>query len=1093
MLSPEKQALLEKRLKGIRAIENKPADSIMRSSQESIPLSYSQQQMWLMEMLYPGNPAYNMAFGFRIKGNLDSKILESSFNEIIKRHSILRTTFSIKDNKPIQVIHKYSDIHISTVDLRNVNRPDAERQIQESASKFSTQIFDLQKLPLLRINLYKIKDLEQVLIVVLHHIVADGWSVNIIMNELIQLYEGYSKKNRLPMPVLNELKIQYSDYAIWSLEELKKNYIKHQFSFWSKNLKDDVPQLELPIYRIRPAAQTFNGSNEFFNISKEITNKLKSLAKQSGSTFFMTFYAICCILLYRYTSQEDIIIGTPVANRNRKEIEPLIGNFINMLALRLNLSSNPTFWETLDRVKTICLEAFSNQDIPFEKVIEGLKIKRDQSRNPIFQVMLQISNEVKINSEDLVFEPFEFNTPFSQLDLSIHLYEQKDGYRGRFEYNTDLFNGELIERMVLNFKKLIKEVVDSPSKNIHEYSIISGAEYTILSKWHNSEVFFLNEKCSHHLFEEQVKIRYYSIAAKYEGRTITYGELNSRANKLANYLIKIKVKKGSLVGICIDRSINMLIGLLAILKTGAAYVPLDPSFPSERLNYTVKDSQLAVIVSEEKLSAIVSQFKIEHVFIDSEWDKINSENDQNPDVKMIPSDLMYIIYTSGSTGNPKGVMIGHHSVVNFLQSMSTKPGFTENDILLAVTTISFDIAGLELFLPLISGGQIVIAGKEDTVDGKSLLNIIDNQKITVLQATPSTWKIMLEADWGKTPKLKMLCGGEAFSKDLADKILDKGNELWNMYGPTETTIWSSVNKIEKDDKEVLIGVPIANTQFYIVDKYLNPVPIGVAGELLIGGEGLARGYWGRKELTEEKFVMKPIFNETRRLYRTGDLVRYRPNGSIEFLGRIDFQVKIRGFRIELGEIESKLFQHKDVKEAAVMVNENRVGEKSLVAYIIPVRKSECKINSLKTFLKEKIPEYMIPSFFIEMEKFPLTLNGKIDRKALPDPANENLEIDKNFVEPSGETEIALTKLWEKILDVNKVGVENDFFEIGGNSLLLMNLKARISKLWGISIPISVLYNETTVKRQAALIELLMGQNTNIDRSGNSEEREVFNI
>lgn len=1061
----------------------------INNKQRIEPLSFSQQQMWIIDQMQPGNHAYNLPVGFRLKGNLKVEILEKSFNEIIRRHETLRTTFSIIENQPRQLIHPECSIKIRRFNLDNLTSEELEKQLNKLIQEEVTQPFNLSSLPLIRVTVIKFADNENIFILNLHHIICDGWSLGIIFQELSEFYNSFYYGTTINLP---ELPIQYSEYVNWQLQKKWTPSYNEQLDFWTVQLDGVLPNLELPFDKRRPTVQSLNGSNEFFYLSKDLTQKIQSVGIKKGCTFFMTVLAAFQVFLSKYSGMDDIIIGTPVSNRPRKVDENIIGNFLNIVALRTDLSDNPDFASLLQRTQKIVLDALNNRDLPFENIVEYLKIKRDLSRNPVFQVMLQVLPKYSFELSNLQISNLNFDLGYSQFDLSLHLYQVEDGYNCRFEYNTDLFETSTIKRMESNFLFFLDELAGNPDRKISEISILNPEEIKLLHEWNNSEVIYEKDATIIELFEKQVDKDPSATAVKFGNDQITYRELNKRANQLANYLLKKGIKPGAVVGICIDRSISMVLGLLAIIKVGAAYLPLDPSFPKERLKYIVNDSQISVFLTEENLSELIYQFNVNPIYIDVEWETICNESDTKPNIKLEPSDLIYIIYTSGSTGNPKGVMIENQAFLNFLYSMSKHLGFYKNDVLLAVTTISFDIAGLELFLPLINGGQVVIAAKSDTFDGKAILDLIAHNKVNYLQATPSTWKMMLETGWKMTPDLKMLCGGENYSKELADKMLESGYELWNMYGPTETTIWSSVHKIERGDRKVLIGAPIANTQFFVVDKNLNPVPIGVAGELLIGGVGLARGYLGRKELTEEKFIVKSFFNKSRRLYRTGDIVRYHSDGKIEFLGRTDSQVKIRGFRIELGEIESKLLQHENIKEAVVIVSENDGGEKRLVAYIIPNKKNVLEISTLRSFLKEKIPEYMIPSFFVEVEVFPLTPNGKLDRKSLPEYEESTIKSIRDFLRPLGKTEITLAGLWKKILNLEIVGANDNFFEIGGSSLSLMNLKARITDLWEVSIPIRTLYNEATIKEQAILIELLT-QQFNVEASDNLEDREVFEL
>ena len=853
----------------------------------------------------------------------------------------------------------------------------------ELASKESIKPFKLSMLPLIRATLYKLAEFEHVLIINMHHIVTDGLSIGLLLDELDVFYRSFTHGTSSSA---SELDIQYADYALWQRHNIDGDTYKQQINYWQTQLKSKLPVMELPCDKTRPAVQSFKGSNVFFTIPKHLYQELLSLGNKEGCTFFMTLLAVFGVILGRYSGAEDIIIGTPIANRTLTEVEPLIGNFLNMIPIRLDLSGNPTFIELLNRIKETTLSAFTNKDLPFEKIVENLQFERDPSRNPIFQVMLQLLLQTEAKIGDLEISSYHFDTKFAQFDLSLHLYEEFDGYFGRFEYCSDLFNSSTIERLSQHFIELLKGIVKNPQLPISEISLLNDKEREqILFDWNKTVCNFPKNKCLHQLFEEIVDKVGNRIAAEFDGQSLTYTDLNSKANQLANYLIKAGVKPETFVGIYIERSLNLLIGIFAIWKIGAAYVPMDPAFPPDRLTYMMEDAEISILVTEKHLIDVFPQSNRLAICIDTDWPKIQIEDSHNLDTALDSGILAYTIYTSGSTGKPKGVMIEHRSVVNFLFSMQKEPGFTEDDVLMAVTTISFDIAVLELFLPLITGGKIVIASNSETIDGNLLMALIERTNATVMQATPATWKLMIEAGWEKTPNLKMLCGGEPLPRDLANKMLERGGELWNMYGPTETTIWSSVQKIEAGNDPILIGPPIANTQFYVVDKEMEPVPIGVAGELLIGGDGLSRGYLNRSNLTAERFIKNPFPNSHARIYRTGDLARFRPNGEVEFLGRLDFQVKVRGFRIELGEIENILTQHDEIKEAVVVAQEDEKNDKGLVAYFIPEYNKDLRVSELRKFLGEKLPYYMIPRLFVKMDRFPLTSSGKIDRKAFPEP------------------------------------------------------------------------------------------------------------
>jgi amino acid adenylation domain-containing protein len=1035
----------------------------------SAPLSFAQRQMWVIDQMTPGNPAYILSVGQRLRGPLDLTALENSFNEVIKRHEVLRTTFLVEDGEPLQRIHPELKITIKVSALDHLTGEEREAKLQALASEESLRSFALTQLPLIRASLFKLGEAEQVLIINLHHIVADGLSIGLLFDELDAFYRAFTGGGD-PRPP--ELSVQYADFALWQRQTIaNETAYANQIDFWRTQLGGKLPVLELPGDKPRPVLQSFNGSNVVFNIPTALTQDLRSLGAREGCSFFLTVLAAFQVLLQRYSGAEDVVIGTPVAVRTPVEVEPLIGNFLNMAALRCDLSGDPTFIELLLRSRDTTSKAFSNTDLPFEAMMKHLKFERDPSRNPIFQVLLTVLSNMAPRIGGLDISSFHFHLNLAQFDLSLRLYEEGGGYTGAFEYCTDLFHADTIERMALNFIHLLEGIVRDPEQKISKISILAESErHRTLVDWNSTSRGYPKEKCLHQLFEETAGTAGGRRAVECDGRVLTYRELNAKANQLANYLLKCGVKTQSFVGIHLDRSSDLLVGLLGILKAGAAYVPLDPSFPPDRLVYMMEDAKISTIVTQTELLGALPVSGRSAICLDREWKRIQGEGAGNLNIPMPSTNLAYTIYTSGSTGRPKGVMIEHRSAVNFLTSMQKEPGFNESDVLLAVTTVSFDIAAMELFLPLITGGTVVMARKDEVVDGHLLLKLIERRGVTTLQATPATWKLLIDAGWRSTPRLKMLCGGEPLPRELANQMLERSGELWNMYGPTETTIWSSVQKIEPGNDPVLIGPPIANTQFYIVDRKMQPVPIGVPGELLVGGDGLSRGYLNHPDLTAERFIVSPFINSGCRVYRTGDLARFCSNGTIEFLGRLDFQVKVRGFRVELGEIEQCLVQHEGVHDAVVLTRNDESGDKRLVAYFIPAVGGEISVSGLREFLQKKLPAYMIPSFFVEMEIFPLTPNGKIDRRSFPEPEKAKLECDTEYAAPKSELELQLAELWRKALKVERIGVDDNFFELGGHSLLAAQLFAQIERKLGVNLPLAILFQAPSIRQLSQKIK-----------------------
>ncbi len=1036
-----------------------------RPHQDHAPLSPTQLQMWVMDRIAPGNSAYNLPVGYRLRGPLDVAALQAAFNEVIRRHEALRTSFADESGEPLQRIHSECSIRVELVDLDPTT---AESRLPSLAWEESLRPFDLSRLPLIRVCLFRLNPAEHVLIMNLHHTVADGISVRFILQEVDACYRAFTagKSPALPPPVA-----QYPDYALWRRQEEGGAAHAAQLEFWQKQLAGELPVLELPADLPRPVLQSFRGSNVFLNLHPKLVRELTSVGAREGCTFFMTVLAAFEVMLHRYSGAEDIVIGTPVALRDTAKVGSLIGNCLNMLALRCDLSGNHDFREILRRSRETALNAFSNSELPFGTLMERLKVERQPSRNPVFQVMLQVLAGGAPRIGDLETAEFDFDLGFAQFDLALHLEERAEGYLARFEYCTDLFRRETAQRFAAGFERLLQAVVAQPGEKISRLPILPESEtHQLLRQWNSTSREYPKGSGVHNLFERTARRVPDRVAIECAGRSLTYGQLNAKANRLANYLRECGVQPGSCVGICLDRSLDLIVGLLAILKSAAAYVPMDPSYPAERLAWMMEDAGISLLLTQAGFQQGLSRPGMKTVCLDTEWKAIEQANNDDPGVFVSPSSLAYVIYTSGSTGKPKGVMIEHRSVVNFLWSMLQEPGFGENNVLVAVTTVSFDIAALEIFLPLVTGAKLVVAGRNEAVDGSVLLAKIAASRATVLQATPATWKLMLEAGWEKTPGLKMLCGGEALPLDLAHRMLERGAELWNMYGPTETTIWSAVERVPPGADRILIGRPIANTQFYIVDKHLQPVPIGVVGELLIGGDGLSRGYRNRPDLTEERFVKPSFLAPGTRAYRTGDSARYRPDGRVELLGRLDHQVKVRGYRIELGEIEHVLSQHPAVKDAVVLTREYQDGDKRLVAYQVPVAPGQVHPGELRHFLQQKLPDYMIPSLFVEMEAFPLTPNGKIDRKAFPRPEGLVVQTAAPFLNPESDRERQLAEIWKKALRKQTIGVNDNFFDLGGHSLLAAQMFAQIERQIRVRLPLAVLFQAPTIRQLAEIIE-----------------------
>jgi amino acid adenylation domain-containing protein len=1029
-----------------------------------LPLSFAQTRLWLLSQFEPGS-AYNIPSLFRLKRNFQLAVFEQALSEIVRRHEILRAYYLTAGGRPLQKIAPVEPFRISVIDLQTLPEAARQNEVERLAFLEATQTFDLNKPPLIRATLLKLAPEEHVLLLNVHHIAFDGWSYGVLVRELSALYNAFLKGRASPLP---ELPIQYVDFAAWQRQELQGEVLQAQLDYWKGRLGGTLPLLELPSDRPRPVVQTHRGGMVSFALSTRLTDALKSLSRQEDVTLFVTLFATFNMLLLRYTGQEDILVGTPIANRNRPEIEGLIGFFVNMLVLRSDLSGNPTFRELLRRVKETAIDAYEHQDLPFEKLVEELNPQRDVGRSPVFQVIFSYLNAPMQSLELDGLKPsrLEYRAGGAKFDLELYLEESDEGLAGWFSYNADLFEEARIARMVGHYKKLLEEVVSDPEGRLHHFPLLTHHELEqLLVEWNATKSEYPDTACIHELFEIQASRTPEAVAVKYGGQQLTYSELNARSKQFAQKLQALGVGPDVLVAVFLERSLDMVVALLGILKAGGAYLPLDLEFPRERLAFMLGDAQPRVLVTQVKLQASLPPHQSEVIYIDS----FSAATEVPTGFQSHDSrDLAYVLYTSGSTGKPKGVAICHRAVVNFLSSMRVLPGIEARDVLLSVTTLSFDICGLELWLPLTTGATVVIAPKEVAMIGQRLADVMASSGTTVMQATPATWRLLLESGWQGNPHLKILCGGEAWSQELAQQLLPKCSTLWNMYGPTETTIWSAVYRVQ-DEGRVLIGRPIGNTQFYVVDSQLQPVPAGVAGELLIGGDGLARGYLKRRDLTAEKFIANP-FNPgaDSRLYRTGDLVRYLADGNIEFLARADDQVKIRGFRIELGEIESVLRTCPGVSDAAVVVREQGENQR-LVAYVVSSKEGHCNPAQLLDQLKMNLPDYMVPFTYVMIEKLPLTANGKIDRKALPTPGRATIKTQSPPAAPRDMLEQQLKQLWEKILPVHPIGLTDNFFDLGGHSFVAVQLFSEIKALTGIDLPLATIFRAPTVAELAGIL------------------------
>ncbi|HEY0607297.1 MAG TPA: amino acid adenylation domain-containing protein, partial [Herpetosiphonaceae bacterium] len=1041
-----------------------------------LPLSFSQQRLWVLHQFNPQDASYHLPFALHIKGDFHQALLQRCLDEIVRRHESLRTAFAATDDTITQIIAPPQPVALTLINLESQPAAEQAATVRAIITEEAQRPFDLSQGPLLRVSLLRLGAQEHVVSLTIHHIISDAWSLGIFARELTTLYEAFSAEKPSPLP---ELPIQYADFAAWQRQWLSGEVFERQLAYWKNQLAGAPAKLALPTDRPRPPVQSFRGARYLQLLPQQLSAALNELGHQEEATLFMVLLASFQALLVRYTGQDDMVIGTAMAGRELAELNEVIGYFANTLPLRTDLTGNPTFRQALRRVQQTCLEAYAHQDVPFERLVKELADERDLSYAPIFQVLLVLQNAATdtIQLPGLTLSYLESHGGAARFDLSLDVAETPEGLHCAYEYNTDLFDAATIERLAEHFQSLLHDITAQPDRRLFDLALLTEDDLQQLSVWNASYAEYPRAECIHQLFEAQAERTPESIAVVFGDQQLSYAALNARANRLAHRLQALGVSADVMVGLCVERSLDLIVGVLGILKAGGAYVPLDPNYPAGRLQFMLADAQVPVVVTQSHLveqfppgSAGEAQIAPAVICLDRDSEILSSAQLPNPQIQTTPENLAYVIYTSGSTGRPKGVQIPHQAVVNFLHAMQRQPGLSAHDRLLAVTTLSFDIAALEIFLPLVSGAEVVLASREVAADGVQLANLLNREAITVMQATPATWRMLLHAGWQGQPGLKILCGGEALPRLLADQLLSSGASLWNMYGPTETTIWSSVAQIAVAAGDMPIGGPIANTQLYVLDRQMQRVPVGVAGELYIGGEGLARGYLNRPELTAERFVPDPFARVSgARLYRVGDLMRYRADGTLEFLGRVDHQVKVRGYRIEIGEIESALNQHLAIREAVVMARQDTSNETRLVAYVVeeprtknqepneeqrienkgtkeqankdgenaappsPIAMGEgdrgdegLTTDSLRRFLHDKLPEYMIPTAFVFLDALPLTPNGKVDRKALPAPDTSRPELEAAFVAPQTAAEQALADIWKQVLGLHQIGIHDNF-------------------------------------------------------------------
>ncbi|MEK8020609.1 MAG: amino acid adenylation domain-containing protein [Candidatus Parabeggiatoa sp.] len=1047
------------------------------SRTENLPLSFAQQRLWFLDQLEDsGSATYNMASVLRLLGPLHITALEKSLLEIVQRHETLRTTFQMLNGTPVQVLHSFSaeSLRLSVVDLQFMSSEKQTIEVQRLVNEDAQRPFNLTKGPLLRTTLWQLGPQEHVIGVTMHHIISDGWSLGLFIREFTTLYEAFSKSQVSPLAPLS---IQYADFAYWQRQWLSGEVLQKQLNYWQQQLANVPALLELPTDYPRSPIQRFQGSIQPFEINKALSNKLNKLSQTNNATLFMVLLAAFVTLLGRYSGNDDLVVGSPIAGRNNRQTESLIGFFVNTLVLRLNCSGNPSFLDLLAHVRQVCLDAYAHQDVPFEQLVEVLQPERNLSHTPLFQVVFVLQNTPteKLALANLSISPFPREHVTAKFDLTLSMTETAQGLRGSFEYNTDLFERATIERMVGHFQTLLVGIVENPQQPIHELPLLTKPEYQQLRAWNNTAVAYPQDHCIHQLFEAQVEKSPDAIAVVFENQQLTYGELNTKANQLAHYLQTLGVKAEVLVGICVERSLEMVIGLLGILKAGGAYVPLDPSYTQDRLAFMLEDAFVSVLLTVDKLVAELPQsIRPRIVCLDTEWRVISQVCSDNPVSEIKPENVAYVIYTSGSTGKPKGVLVLHSNVTRLFAATEAWFHFNEQDVWTLFHSYAFDFSVWELWGALLYGGRLLVVPYWMSRSPDAFYDLLGTQHVTVLNQTPSAFRQLIQAEERveikKDLNLRLVIfGGEALEckslKPWFERHGDNKPQLINMYGITETTVHVTYRPLTLADLNShgsVIGLPIPDLQVYLLDPYFQLQPIGVPGELYIGGAGLARGYLNRSDLTQERFIPNPFGDEpSSRLYKTGDLARYLPDGHIEYLGRIDNQVKIRGFRIELGEIEAILMQHAAVRETIVTVHEDSDNHKYLVAYVVQNQESEINTNELRHFLKDKLPDYMVPATFVMLDTLPLTAHGKIDYRALPSPDSARPELAAAFVAPRTLEEELLTDIWATVLNLEQVGIYDNFFELGGDSIRSIQILAKAKEM-GLNFSLAQFFQHQTI-------------------------------
>jgi amino acid adenylation domain-containing protein len=1082
-LSPEKRALLEKRLMEKRAAGARSQVIPRRSGQGPYPLSFAQELMWLLDHLIDTS-AYHVPRALRIKGPLNVEALEYALNKIVERHDILRTNYQAVDGKPMQFIAPHATLPLQRIDLTRLEKERREQEAQRILVEEGRRRFDFEKDLMLRAFLLRLDEQEHILLLISHHIASDGQSKAVLFRELKTHYLAHCAGKAAELP---ELPIQYADYAVWQRDWLQGEVLDNHLNYWKRQLAGAPMLLELPTDRPRPAAQSFEGARQFLRCPDGMLENFKLLCRKEGATMFMTMLAAFGTLLYRWSGQEDMLIGTPVSGRSRTEVEPLIGYFSNSVVLRVNMGGDPTFRELMRRVKEVALGAYSHQDLPFEKLVVEMQPQRDLSYSPMYQIMFSVGEHKDLGLElpGLEISPIIIDRGIAKFDMTFGMTELRRDLMCNIEYCTALFEASTMQRLANYFQNLLQGIIANPDQRISELPMLSAEDrHRAIFGWNNTRRDYPRDIFVPHLFEKQAEKAPDAIAVIYEDKRLTYRDLNERANQLGAFLKKHGVGPEARVAVCVERSLEMIVGVMGVMKAGGAYVPLDAMYARERLPIIMQDAECPVLLTQRSMLDSVPKTGAKVIALDSDWEVIAKESKENPRHETTWDTLAYVVYTSGSTGVPKGVMVTHGGLVNQYRA------YEESYELLSpvgswlyMANFSFDVFSSDLTRSLCSGGTMVICPMELLLNPAGLYGLMLREKVDCAEFVPAVLRNLtahLQETNRRLDFMRILvCSSDAWS--MADcratfQLCGSNTRLINAYGVTEATIDSTYLDIESSEMLrgegfVPIGHPFPNTKTYVLDRHMEPCPIGVPGVLYIGGAGVARGYLNRPELNAEKFVRDPFSGEPgARLYNSGDAARYLPDGNIEFLGRTDNQVKIRGFRIELGEIEAVLSKHASVKQAVVVAREFSPGDPGLVAYVVPADGQGIDIATVRSFLKGKLPAYMLPSAFEVLDKIPLNANRKVDRKALPAPKKKSADLERDFVAPRTEIEQNLAAIWSEVLNFSPVGAHDNFFELGGHSLMAIQVISRVRNRFEVELPLRTLFENPTVAELGAVIE-----------------------